>query len=72
LFNTWHICLFNSKGSSASSIVSDTMVGLKDFIRVEKISEPIKSKIDDYLADALDEASLDNDYPSCPNFHSGI
>jgi hypothetical protein len=54
--------LFNSKGSSASSTVSDTMAGLKDFIRVKKISEPIKSEIDDYLADALDEASLDDDF----------
>jgi hypothetical protein len=54
--------LFNSKGSSASSIVSDTRAGLKDFIRAKKISEPIKSEIDDYLADALDEASLDDDF----------
>jgi hAT family C-terminal dimerisation region len=54
--------LFNSKGSSANSIVSDTRVGLKDFIRVKKISEPIKSEIDDYLADALDETSLDDDF----------
>jgi hypothetical protein len=63
LFNTWHICLFNSKGSSASSTVSDTRAGLKDFIRVKKISEPVKSKIEDYnLADALDDASLDDDF----------
>jgi hAT family C-terminal dimerisation region len=62
LFNIWHICLFNSKWSSASSIVSDTRVDLKDFIHVKKISEPIKSEIDDYLADALDDASLDDDF----------
>jgi hAT family C-terminal dimerisation region len=54
--------LFNSKGSSVSSIVSDTRAGLKDFIRVKKISESIKSEIDDYLADAFDEASLDDDF----------
>jgi hAT family C-terminal dimerisation region len=54
--------LFNSKGSSANNIVSDTRADLKDFIRVKKISEPIKSEIDDYLADALDEASLDDDF----------
>jgi hAT family C-terminal dimerisation region len=54
--------MFNSKGSSASSIVSDTRAGLKDFIRVKKISVPIKSDIDDYMADALDEASLDDDF----------
>jgi hAT family C-terminal dimerisation region len=54
--------MFNSKGSSAISIVSDTRAGLKDFIRVKKISEPIKSEIDDYMADALDEASLDDDF----------
>jgi hypothetical protein len=29
--------------------------GLKDFIYVKKISEPIKSEIEEYLADALDE-----------------
>jgi hypothetical protein len=46
--------LFNSKGSSASSIVSDTRAGLKDFIRVKKIFEPIKSEIDNYLDEALD------------------
>jgi hypothetical protein len=62
LFNTWHIYLFNSKGSSASSTVSDTRAGLKDFIRVKKISEPIKSEIEEYLADTLDEASLDDDF----------
>jgi hAT family C-terminal dimerisation region len=48
-------------GSSVSSSVSDTRTSLKDFIRVKKISEPIKSKLDEYLADALDEASLDDD-----------
>jgi hAT family C-terminal dimerisation region len=35
---------------------------LKDFIRVKKISEPIKSELDEYLADALDETSLDDDF----------
>jgi hAT family C-terminal dimerisation region len=41
-------------GSSVSSSVSDTRASLKDFIRVKKISEPIKSE--------LDEASLDDDF----------
>jgi hAT family C-terminal dimerisation region len=54
--------LFNSKGSSASSTVSDTRAGFNDFIRVKKIFEPIKSEIDDYLADALDETSFDDDF----------
>jgi hypothetical protein len=49
-------------GSSASSSVSDTRARLKYFIRIKKISEPIKSEIDKYLADALDEASLDDDF----------
>jgi hAT family C-terminal dimerisation region len=62
LFNTWHICLFNSKSSSVSSSVSDRRTGLKDFIRIKKISEPIKSEIEEYLADTLDEASLDDDF----------
>jgi hypothetical protein len=62
LFNTWHICLFNSKSSSASSSVSDTKASLKNFIRIKKISEPIKSEIEEYLADALDEASFDDDF----------
>jgi hypothetical protein len=59
-------------GSSVSSSVSDTRDGLKDIIRVKKISEPIKSELDEYIADALDEASLDDDFDSCPNFHSDI
>jgi hypothetical protein len=41
-------------GSSVSSSVSDTRASLKDFIRVKKISEPIKSE--------LDEARLDDDF----------
>jgi hypothetical protein len=35
---------------------------LKDIICVKKISEPIKSELDEYIADALDEASLDDDF----------
>jgi hypothetical protein len=35
---------------------------LKDFICVKKISDPIKSEIDKYLADAFDEASLDDKF----------
>jgi hAT family C-terminal dimerisation region len=54
--------LFNSKGSNASNTVSDIRTGLKDFIRVKKISEPIKSEIEEYLANALDDASLDDDF----------
>jgi hAT family C-terminal dimerisation region len=56
------MCLFNRHSSSASSSVSDTRVGLKDFICVKKISIPIKSKLDEYLADALDEAIFDSDF----------
>jgi hAT family C-terminal dimerisation region len=56
------MCLFNRHGSSVSSSVSDIRASLKDFIRVKKISEPIKSELDEYLADALDEASLDDDF----------
>jgi hypothetical protein len=56
------MCLFNRHGSRASSSVSDIRAGLKDFIRVKKISEPIKSELDEYLADALDEANLDDDF----------
>jgi hypothetical protein len=62
LFNTWHICLFNSKSFSASNSVSDTRVGLKDFIHAKKISEPVKLEIEEYLADALDEVSLDDNF----------
>jgi hAT family C-terminal dimerisation region len=52
----------NRHDSSASSSISDIRVSLKDFIRIKKISEPIKSKLDEYLADALDETSLDDDF----------
>jgi hypothetical protein len=56
------MCLFNRHSSSANNSVSDTRVGLKDFICVKKISKLIKSELDEYLADALDEASLDDDF----------
>jgi hypothetical protein len=59
------MCLFNRYGSSVSSSVSDIRASLKDFMhfmRVKKISEPIKLELDEYLADALDEASLDADF----------
>jgi hypothetical protein len=56
------MCLFNRHGSKASSRVSDTRAGLKDFIHVKKISEPIKSELDEYLADALNESSLNDDF----------
>jgi hAT family C-terminal dimerisation region len=35
---------------------------LKDFIRVKKISEPLKSEIEEYFSDALDETSLDDEF----------
>jgi hAT family C-terminal dimerisation region len=35
---------------------------LKYFIRVKKISELIKSELEEYLADALDEPNLDDDF----------
>jgi hypothetical protein len=54
--------LFNSKSSSAINIVSDTRADLKNFIRVKKISKLIKSEIEEYLADILDETSLDDDF----------
>jgi hypothetical protein len=38
------------------------MTDLKDFMRVKKIFEPLKSEIEEYLADALDEASLDDEF----------
>jgi hAT family C-terminal dimerisation region len=63
LFNTWYICLFNSKSSSANGSVSDIRTtSLKDFIHVKKISEPIKFEIKEYLANALDEINLDDDF----------
>jgi hypothetical protein len=46
--------MFNREITSANGSASDIRVSLKDFIRAKKISDPIKSKIDKYLADALD------------------
>jgi hAT family C-terminal dimerisation region len=48
--------------SASNSTISDTRAGLKDFIRLKKISEPLKSEIEEYFSDALDETSLDDEF----------
>jgi hypothetical protein len=54
--------LFNRQSTSVSGSVSDIRTSLKDFIFVKKIFDPIKSEIEEYLADLLDEASLDDEF----------
>jgi hypothetical protein len=51
-----------SNVNSANNSVSDTSADLKYFIHVKKIFEPIKSELDEHLADVFDEVSLDNDF----------
>jgi hAT family C-terminal dimerisation region len=48
--------------SASNSTISDTRAGLKDFIRLKKIPEPLKSEIEEYFSDALDETSLDDEF----------
>ena len=45
--------------SGASTSVSHSRAGLKDFMREKKNTEPVKSDLEAYLTDPLDEASLD-------------
>lgn len=51
-----------ASGSGAAAPISDTRAGLRDFIKSKKSSEPNKSEIDAYFEDALDEASVDDDF----------
>ncbi|KAJ4762114.1 Zinc finger BED domain-containing protein DAYSLEEPER [Rhynchospora pubera] len=48
--------------TGASTSISDTRAGLKDYMKGKKGSEPPKSELDDYLGDAIDEASLDEEF----------
>ncbi|KAJ3685744.1 hypothetical protein LUZ61_014908 [Rhynchospora tenuis] len=48
--------------TSASTGITDTRAGLKDFMKGKKGSEPPKSELDDYLGDSIEEASLDEEF----------
>jgi hypothetical protein len=48
--------------SSASTNLNTIRAGLKDFIKGKKCAEPVKSEIEEYLADALDDADLEEDF----------
>ncbi|KAJ1696450.1 hypothetical protein LUZ63_004962 [Rhynchospora breviuscula] len=48
--------------SAASSSMSNTKAGLKDYLSVMKTSEPIKSELEEYLTEPLDLASVDDDF----------
>ncbi|KAJ4747127.1 Zinc finger BED domain-containing protein DAYSLEEPER [Rhynchospora pubera] len=48
--------------TGASTSISDTRAGLKDYMKGKKGSEPPKSELDDYLGDAIDETSLDEEF----------
>jgi hypothetical protein len=42
--------------------MSDTRAGLKDYLSVKKIGEPMKTELEEYLAEPLDQASMDDDF----------
>jgi hAT family C-terminal dimerisation region len=48
--------------SRQSSNVSDIRAGLKDLLHGKKSSEPVKSELDEYLNEPLDNASLDDEF----------
>jgi hAT family C-terminal dimerisation region len=56
------LSIVNRQTTSPTPRVSDTRAGLKDHLRGKKTSEPIKSELEDYLTDGLDEASLDDEF----------
>ena len=47
---------------SKSSGVSDIRAGLKDFIRGKKSIEPLKTELEEYLDEALDETPLEENF----------
>jgi hAT family C-terminal dimerisation region len=49
-------------GSGTTHSVSDTRADLKDFLSGKRTTETIKSELDQYLDDPLDETSLDDDF----------
>ncbi|KAJ3701644.1 hypothetical protein LUZ61_005349 [Rhynchospora tenuis] len=51
-----------SKQASNSANVNDVRAGLKDFLRGKKTSEPIKSELEQYLCEPLDETGLDEEF----------
>jgi hypothetical protein len=51
-----------SSNAYASSNASDIQAGLKDLLRGKKNSELVKSKLDEYLNEPLDDASLDDEF----------
>jgi hAT family C-terminal dimerisation region len=58
LFFSW----FSGQTSGASSNVSDIRVELKDFMRGKKSAEAIKSELEEYLTEALDDAGFDEEF----------
>jgi hypothetical protein len=49
-------------GAGTSNLVSDTRAGLRDYLNGKKVSQPSVSELEQYLADSLDEFSLDKDF----------
>jgi hypothetical protein len=57
-------CLVSRQSSNAyaSSNASDIRAGLKDLLRGKKSYEPVKSELEEYLNEPLDDVSLDDEY----------
>ncbi|KAJ1703119.1 hypothetical protein LUZ63_002898 [Rhynchospora breviuscula] len=51
------------ESSSSSAVVSDTRAGMRERLRVKKSTEPgLKSEIEEYLAQPLDDSSIDDHF----------
>ncbi|KAJ3705867.1 hypothetical protein LUZ61_009572 [Rhynchospora tenuis] len=48
--------------SSGSANVSDVRAGLREFMRGKRTSEPVKSELDQYLCEPLDETGVDDEF----------
>ncbi|KAJ4797448.1 Zinc finger BED domain-containing protein DAYSLEEPER [Rhynchospora pubera] len=49
-------------GASGSGSATNSRAALKDYIKERKNSEPPKSELEDYLANEVDEATVDEDF----------
>ncbi|KAJ1684959.1 hypothetical protein LUZ63_016349 [Rhynchospora breviuscula] len=48
--------------STSSDMVNEIRAGLKDYMQGKKTAEPVKSELEEYLCEPLDETSLDEEF----------
>jgi hypothetical protein len=56
------LCRASSSARASSGSVSDIRAGLKEVLRGKKIAEPVKSELEQYLEEPLDDANLEDEF----------